>query len=233
MKARDLMTTSVVSVDPDTHMAVILKILLDRRISGVFVVDAGEVVGSVGEGELLHRHEIGTQDSFAPKNWWWRFVGAGSRSAAYVKTHGEYARDFMNPEVVSVSEDTSIAALASIFSARHIRRVAVLRGAQLVGIITRADLVRALANRKMAPSPSVPETTDEAIRVRLLDELRQQPWWQPQESTVFVAKGVVKYVGRYESDDDRQAARVVAENIPGVRGVSDGRIGASDGESMI
>lgn len=232
MKASDLMTTPVVSIGPDAHVAAILEILLDRRISGVFVVEAGKVVGSVGEGELLHRHEIGTQDSFAPKNWWWRFVGAASQSAAYVKTHGEYARDFMNPEVVSVSEDTPIAAVASIFDARHIRRVPVLRDAQLVGIITRADLIRALANRKKT-SPPVPETSDEAIRVRLLDELRKQPWWHPQAAAAFVAKGVVQYVGRYESDDDRQAARVVAENIPGVRGVSDGRMRASDGESMI
>lgn len=232
MRARDLMTTPVVSVGPDTHVTAILEILLDRRISGVLVVDAGKVVGSVGEGELLHRNEIGTQDSIAPKNWWWRFAGAVSQSAAYVKTHGEYAKDFMNPEVVSVSEDTTIAAVASIFDARHIRRVPVLRGAQLVGIITRADLIRALASRKKT-APPVPEITDEAIRVRLLDELRKQSWWQPQAAAAFVAKGVVPYVGRYESDDDRQAARVVAENIPGVRGVSDGRMKASDGESMI
>lgn len=232
MKASDLMTTPVVSVGPDAPMASILDILLDRRISGVFVVDAGKVVGSVGEGELLHRHELGTQDSFAPKNWWWRFVGAGSRSAAYVKTHGEHARDVMNREVVSVSEDTPIAAVASIFNARHIRRVPVLRGEKLVGVITRADLVRALASRKTTPPP-VPETNDEAIRVRLLAELREQPWWQSQASAVFVSKGVVKYLGRYESDDDRQAARVMAENTPGVRGVSDGRMRASDGESMI
>ena len=159
-------------------------------------------------------------------------MGAGSQSAAYVKTHGEYARDFMNPEVVSVSEDTPIAAVASIFNARHIRRVPVLRGPQLVGIITRADLIRALASRKKTPL-SAPETTDEAIRVRLVDELRRQTWWQPQASAVFVANGVVQYVGRYESEDDRHAARVVAENIPGVRGVSDGRMRSSDGESII
>ncbi|MEP7303283.1 MAG: CBS domain-containing protein [Caldimonas sp.] len=232
MKASDLMTTPVISVGPDAHIASIISDLLDRRISGVFVVDAGKLVGSVGEGELLHRHEIGTQDSFAPKNWWWRFVGAGSRSAAYVKTHGEHARDVMNPEVVSVSEDTPIAAVASIFNARHIRRVPVLRGEKLVGVITRADLVKTLAIRKAAPPP-VPDTNDETIRVRVLARLREQPWWQPQACAVFVSNGVVKYVGRYESDDDRQAARVVAENTPGVRGVSDGRMRVSDGESMI
>lgn len=232
MKASDLMTTPVVSVGPDAHMAAILDILIERRISGVFVVDAGEVVGSVGEGELLHRHEIGTQDSFTPKRWWWRFAKGGSRSAAYVKTHGEYARDFMNREVVSVTEDTPIAAVASLFNARHIRRVPVLRDRQLVGIITRADLIRALANRKRLPVPDR-EINDEAIRVRLLDELKQHPWWESQASSVFVAKGVVKYIGRYDSDDDKRAARVVAENIPGVRGVSDGRMRSSDGESMI
>ena len=232
MNASDLMTTPVVSVGPDANMAEILQILLERHISGVLVVDSGKVVGSVGEGELLHRHEIGTQDSFARKNWWWRFVGAGSVSGAYVKSHAEQARDIMNPEVVSVSEDTPIAAVASIFNARHTRRVPVLRGDQLVGIVTRADLVRALASKKSASS-IVPEVRDETIRVRLLDELKRQPWWQPQLSAVFVSKGVVKYVGRYELDDDRQAARVAAENIPGVRGVADSRMSASDGESIL
>ncbi|MEO8524445.1 MAG: CBS domain-containing protein [Caldimonas sp.] len=232
MKASDLMTTPVISVGPDAHIASIISVLLDRRISGVFVVDAGTLVGSVGEGELLHRHEIGTQDSFAPKNWWWRFVGSGSPSTAYVRTHGEHARDLMNTEVVSVSEDTPIAAVASIFNARHVRRVPVLRGEELVGVITRADLVRALASRKTT-HPSVPQSNDETIRVRLLADLREQPWWQPQASAVFVSNGVVKYVGRYESDADRQAARVAAENTPGVRGVSDSRMRASDGESMI
>lgn len=232
MKARDLMTAPVVSVGPDAHMAAILKILLERRISGVFVVDAGEVVGSVGEAELLHRHEIGTQDSFAPKNWWWRFVGAGSQSAAYVRTHGEHARDFMNTEVVPVSENTPIAAVASIFNARHIRRVPVLHEGKLVGVLTRADLVRALASRMNTASP-VAQTNDESIRVRLMDELNEQPWWQPQAASVFVSKGVVRYVGRYETDDDRRAARVMAENIPGVHAVSDGRMRDSDGESKI
>lgn len=232
MKASELMTAPVLSVGPDARMAEILEILLDRRISGVFVVDAGRVVGSVGEGELLHRHELGTQDAFASKQRWWRFAGGPSRSAAYVKTHGECARDFMNEEVVSVSEDTAIAEVASLFDARHVRRVAVVRDAQLVGIITRADLVRALASQKKARL-SPPSTTDEAIRVRLLDELRRQAWWQPRACAVFVAKGVVQYIGRYEGEDDREAARVVAENIPGVRGVSDRRMNALDGESIV
>ncbi len=232
MNASDLMTTQVVSVGPETGIDEILAILLERRISGVPVVDAGRVIGSVGEGELLHRHEIGTQDSSAPANWWRRLVGVASPSAAYVKSHGRHARDFMDTRVVSVTEDTPISEVASIFNARHVRRVPVLRGEELVGILTRADLVRALAGIKK-PSPPSPEANDEAIRVRLLRELNVQPWWQPQSSAVFVSKGVVKYVGQCESDDERRAARVMAENIPGVRGVSDTRMRAADGESMI
>ncbi|MCE9660772.1 MAG: CBS domain-containing protein [Burkholderiales bacterium] len=232
MKARDLMTTQVVSVGLDAHMATIVKILIERRISGVFVVDAGRVVGSVGEADLLHRYEIGTQDAVAARTWWSRLAGTDRPSAAYVKTHGEHARDFMNPQVVPVSEDTPIAAIASIFDARSIRRVAVLRGEQLIGVVTRADLVKALANRKEIRPPAG-STNDEAIRIRLLWELRGQPWWQPQSSAVFVSHGVVKYVGLYEHGDDREAARVLAESIPGVQGVSDVRVCVADGESMI
>ena len=232
MKASDLMSAPVVAVGPDAHMAAIVKILIERRISGVFVIEAGSVVGSVGEADLLHRYEIGTHDSVGPKRWWSRFVGADSPSAAYVKTHGEHAKDFLNPQVVPVSEDTPIAAIASIFDARHIRRVPVMRGDELVGVVTRADLVRALASRKEIRPPAS-ATDDETIRVRLLRELKQQPWWHPQTSAAFVSHGVVKYVGLYEHDDDREAARVVAENIPGVRGVSDIRVCVADGESMI
>ncbi|MEP7138336.1 MAG: CBS domain-containing protein [Caldimonas sp.] len=232
MKASDLMTTQVVSVGPEAGIDEILAILLERRISGVPVVDAGRVVGSVGEYELLHRHEIGTQEPSAPANWWRRLTRVGSPSAAYVKSHGRHARDVMDTRVVSVTEDAPISEVASIFNARHVRRVPVLRGEQLVGILTRADLVRALAVRKQ-PVPASAEGNDEAIRVRLLRELEGQPWWQPQASAVFVSKGVVKYVGLCESDDERRAARVMAENIPGVRGVSDMRQRAADGESMI
>lgn len=232
MKASDLMTAPVAWVSPETGIDEILTILLEQRISGVPVVEAGRVIGSVGKGELLHRHEIGTQEALPPTRWWRRLGVMGSPSAAYVKAHGEHAREVMNPQVVSVTEDTAIAEVASIFNQRQIRRVVVLRDEQLVGILTRADLVRALASRKRAPPPA-PEANDEAIRVRLVRELEAQPWWQPQASAVFVNKGIVKYVGRYESEDERCAARVMAENIPGVRGVSDSRWSAGGGESMI
>ena len=232
MNASDLMTSPVVTVGPDGHMAAIVKILVEQRIGGVFVVDAGRVVGSVGEGDLLHRHEIGTQESLAPTPWLQRFFGAGGAAAAYVKTHGESAKDCMNPEIVSVREDAPIAAIAAIFNARHVRRVAVLRDEMLVGIVTRADLVRALADRQSI-SPPASATDDESIRARLQQELRRQPWWQAHACRVLVNHGVVKYVGLYEHDDEREAARVLAENIPGVCGVSDRRTHIADGESMI
>lgn len=113
--------------------------------------------------------------------------------------------------------------IASIFEARHIRRVPVLRDKQLVGIVTRADLIRALAlatRDLVAPRAQ----SDEAIRVGLLRELGQQRWWRPDWSALYVRDGVVHYHGLTRSEDERRAARVAAENVPGVRGVEDDRM---------
>ena len=97
----------------------------------------------------------------------------------------------------------------------------VLRGHRLVGIVTRADLVGAIARKPR--SSEAPAQTDEDIRRRLLTELEKQPWWHPDWSAVDVLDGIVTYRGLLESEDERQAARVAAENVPGVRGVEDNR----------
>jgi CBS domain-containing protein len=124
--------------------------------------------------------------------------------------------------VIAVTEDTPVQQVASIFAARAVRRIVVLRGQLLVGIITRADLVQALALTSPArPAPRV--HSDEAIRSRLLAELEGQPWWRSSQSTAYVRDGVVHFQGLIEHKDEQQAARVAAENVPGVRGVEDTR----------
>lgn len=232
MKAGELMSSPVVTIGPDTEITKILDILLEKRISGVLVVESGRVVGSVGEGELLHRHEIGTETAAVRRSWWRRLLGPQTESSAYVRSHGEHARDVMDRTIVSVSEETPASTVASIFNERHVRRVPVLRNGELMGVLTRADLIRALADSRRGndePSP----LDDATIHLRLTQDLGKQSWWQPELASVIVSKGIVQYVGRYELDDDRDAARVLAENVPGVRGVEDHRTGAADGEPMI
>jgi CBS domain-containing protein len=232
MIAKDLMTAPVITIAPHSLVSEIAALLLKRHISGVPVVANGEVVGMVNEAELLHRHEIGTDGDTPERSWLARLLGRDQLPADYVQSHARQAKDIMSRHVVPVAEDTPVRQLASIFAARHIRRVPVLRDKQLVGIVTRADLILALA--LTTPEREAPRAqSDEAIRVQLLRELQQQRWWRPDWSAVYVRDGVVHYRGLIRSDDERQAARVAAENVPGVRKVEDERMSSLAWQSMV
>lgn len=220
MKAKDIMTTPVVTIGPDTTVREIAALLLKQRISGVPVVDGGRLVGLVSEGDLLHRHEIGTDRDRPARSWWLSLIGGESAPADYVKSHAVHARDIMTRDVITVDESTPIAEIATVLETRRIKRVPVLRGERLVGIVSRANLVQALAagpRRAKAPRAK----SDDAIRRQLLAELERQPWWPSNASNVIVTDGIVHYWGLVDSDDQREAARVAAENIPGVRKVED------------
>jgi len=223
MLARDIMTTPVVSVAPDTPVTEIAALLLNKRISGVPVLDKGRLVGLVSEGDLLRRHEIGTDRVKRSGSWWLRMFSAGQSPAEYVKAHGRFARDVMTSEVVTITPDTPVSKIASLLESRGIKRVPVMHLKQLVGIVTRANLVQALAGIRPAAIRVTPPA-DQAIRGRLQAELERQSWWRDAASNVIVTEGVVHFFGIVESDDQRAAARVAAENIPGVRGVEDHRL---------
>ena len=232
MKARDIMTSPVISVGPDTPVREIAALLFKRRISGVPVLQDGRLVGLVSEADLLRRQEIGTDRVTRPHSWWLRLFSGDPTPADYVKSHASRARDVMAREVVSVGPDTPIAEIAALLEARGIKRVPVLHGQQVVGIVSRGNLVQALATaRRTAPKLTPP--VDQAIRGRLLAELERQPWWGRVSSSVIVTEGVVHYWGTVGSDDERDAARVAAENVPGVQGVEDHRFKYEDIPAML
>jgi len=220
MKAENVMTTPVVIIAPSAPIKEVAALLLARRISGVPVVANGEVVGMVSEGDLLRRYEIGTDR--IKKSWWTRLRDGDRSTADYVRSHARSAADIMSRPVVSVVETTPISDIVTLFESRRIRRVPVLRQRQLVGVVSRADLVLALA-RTARRSVAQKAAGDKTIREQLLDELAGQPWWQRYSSTVTVSQGVVHYWGLLDSEDERKAARVAAENVPGVRRVVDHR----------
>ena len=222
MKAKDIMTSPVISVGPDTPVREIAALLFKRRISGVPVLQDGRLVGLVSEADLLRRDEIGTGRVTRPHSWWLRLFGSDSTPADYIKSHASRARDVMAREVVTVGLETPIAEIAALLEARGIKRVPVVRGEQVVGIVSRGNLVQALATAKRS-GPKLTPPVDQAIRGRLLAELERQPWWGRVTSSVIVTEGVVHYWGTVGSDDEREAARVAAENVPGVRGVEDHR----------
>ena len=232
MKAKDIMTTPVITIGPDTPVLDIAGLLLERQISAVPVVEEGRVVGLVSEGDLLHRREIDTDGSVPEASWWTRLVEDDPAPAAYVKSHASRAGDIMTRNVVSVVEETSIAEIASLFETRKVNRVPVLRRKELVGIVSRADLVQLLAVKAKTCDAQY-HRTDDQIREQLLSELIDQPWWRQSSSSVIVTDGVVHYWGVLRSDDERQAARVAAENVPGVCKVEDHRMRLADLPSML
>lgn len=220
MNANDIMTRSVVTISPDTMLADAAALLAQHRISGVPVVEKGRVVGLVSESDLLQHRELGPRSPKQP--WWAAMFLERPDPLEYVKAHAVRAQDVMTRRVVSVAEDTPAAKVAALLDKRRIRRVPVLRDKRLVGIVTRADLVRSmgLTERKLRLRTS---QSDGAIRARLLEELEAQPWWNTT-SYVDVTRGVVRFWGICYGDDARSAARVAAENIAGVRGVEDDRV---------
>lgn len=223
MNAKDIMTTPVSTVTPTTLVSEVARLLFERHISALPVMDDGRLVGIVSEADLLRRHEIGTDCAFREDPWWMRFIATSRLPGEYVRSHARYARDIMTEKVVTVSPGTTLSRIASLFEKHGIKRLPVLDKGRLVGILSRSDLVRALAESfaSDAVGPSLP---DAAIQSRLLAELQSQAWWQPGLSMVNVKDGVVTYSGFSEIDEERAAARVAAENIPGVRGVVDRRL---------
>ena len=221
MKASDIMTSPVITVGPDTAVRHIAGLLFEHRISALPVIENSKLVGIVSEADLLHRHEIGT-DRSRSGSWWLQLFSADRSVGDYVRSHATRARDIMTRDVVTVSPDTPVAQIATLLERRGIKRVPVLQGGRLAGIVSRSNLVQALADKGRQMNAG--DSGDGAIRVRLSAELERQPWWRATTSNIIVTDGVVHYFGMMDSEEERQAARVAAENVPGVRRVEDHRV---------
>lgn len=217
MQAKDIMTTPVVSVAPKTGVSEVARLLLERHISAVPVIEAdGRLVGMVSEGDFLRRAE---GDGHRHGSWWLRLLSdSGTNAADYVKTHGRSAADVMTRDVVTVTEDTPAGDVAHLLETRRIKRVPVLRDGKVVGIVSRADLLRGLAARRDAPAASA-SVEDEAIRKQILEEIAAGDWAPTYGVSVVVVDGIVQFWGIVDSHEQGEALRVAAENVPGVKGV--------------
>lgn len=226
MNARDVMTEHVASVGPDDTVRDLAELLLRRGVSAAPVLDGDKLVGIVSEGDLIRRAEIGTAER--RRSWWLRlFTGAATLARDYTRSHAERVRDVMTTDVVAVAEETTLAEIAALLEKHRIKRVPVVRGGRVVGVVSRADLIRSLAAAKAAQPPAAPPD-DDAIRARLRDTLRDQPWSSVDMADVTVANGVVEFRGVYSSEEEREAARVAAETVAGVGNVRDHRVPMPD-----
>jgi CBS domain-containing protein len=218
MKARDLMTPDVITVTPDTPIMGVARLLAERHISAVPVTDAErKVVGVVSEADLLR--QVGGFGEDTPGFFEALFSDPAKMAAQYAKSHGRTARDVMTSELVSVTEDTEAAEIARQLDKNHIRRVLVLRDGRLAGIVTRADLLRAIVTHQSAASAG--DQSDEGIYRAVMAEMKKQPWASTFYTTVVVKDGVVEFYGYCGSDEYRRALRVLAENVAGVKKVQD------------
>jgi CBS domain-containing protein len=220
MQVRDIMTRNVVSAAPDSSVLEVASLLVKHHISAMPVAEGDTVVGMISEADLLHRHELGTQREAAIP-WWRRVFGGEDAAGTYVQAFATKVRDLMSTPAISVAESMPVSDLAALLEAQGIRRAPVLRTGRLVGIVSRADFVRALVARARV-RPDHPRS-DESIRRDLLAALQSQAWWRPRGCDVTVSDGVVHIQGFVESAQDKVATRVAAENIPGVRGIEDSR----------
>lgn len=217
MRTKDIMTTTVTSVTPETGVSDVARLLLERHISAVPVIDAGgRLVGMVSEGDFLRRAEDG---SHRHGSWWLRlFSGSGENAADYVKTHGRSVADIMTRDVITVTDDTPAGDVAHLLETKRIKRVPVLRDGKVVGIVSRADLLRGLAARRDAPT-STATVEDETIRKQILQEIEAGDWAPTYGVSVMVVEGIVQIWGFVDSQEQREALRVAAGNVPGVKGV--------------
>jgi CBS domain-containing protein len=183
MKAADVMTRDVVTVSPEMPVPELVKLLLSRHISGVPVVDKdGALVGIVTEGDLVRRAELGTEHKRG--GWLSFFTGTAILAQEYVRSHGTKVSDVMTPGVVAVGPETPLSDIADLMEQRRIRRLPVVQDGRVVGIISRANLLRAFAS---LPAETAPVTADDTtIREKLLAELAKQSWSRRPENSVVV-----------------------------------------------
>jgi CBS domain-containing protein len=219
MRAMDLMTTNVITVDENASIQSAAKLMVEHGISAVPVVNRDKrVIGMVSEGDLLHRAETGTE---LRRSWWLELASSTNKLAGeYIKSHSGKVKDVMARDVLSVTEETPVADIAVLLETNRIKRVPVLRDGKLVGIVSRANLVRALA-MTINEVANGAEADDRSIRDQLLAELKAQKWAEVSPANVTVKDGVVHLWSSYLSEQEKRALVVAAENIPGVRRVED------------
>jgi CBS-domain-containing membrane protein len=218
MKARDVMTSDVVSIGPDASILEALRLMLDRRISGLPVLDAQQrLVGIVTEGDFLHRAETGTERRHRGLTAF--LMGPGRLADEYVRTHGRKVAEVMTPDPVTITEDAPLDAIVDLMERRHMKRFPVMRDGRVVGIVSRANLLHALA--ALTRKPRAANTSDAAVREQVLTALTKESWAPKHAIDVVVHNGVVELWGSIFDERERAAVRVVAENVSGVKEVKD------------
>jgi len=216
------MTTQVLTVGPDASVREAALLLADKGITSAPVVDRGEVVGIVSEGDLFHLQD---EDTDGPKrrSSWYRLIEDQQAAAAFdAKAHNMHVRDVMTHNIISVSELTSLADVADTLVSNNVKQLLVMREKKLLGVVSRTDIVRTLAARpEGALEPA--SNDDDELRIKVVETLENMPGTSPWLTTVIVSNGVVDLYGTVEDEAVRDPSRIAIENTPHVVDVRDHR----------
>lgn len=218
MQAQDVMTTRVATVGAGAPVQEAARLMLERRISALPVLDGKDrVVGIVSEGDLVRRAE---PDTGAAHSWWLRLLALPAENAAadYLQTHGVAVGDVMTRPVVGVRRTTPLHEVARLLEKHRIKRVPVLEAGRLVGIVSRADLVRQLATAPVRPAPRL--TGDRALRRQVLKGVTESGV-NASYVNVTVTGGMVHLWGGVRTEVEQRALRTAAKAVNGVRKLED------------
>jgi CBS domain-containing protein len=217
MRAHQIMTRSVITVTPQTTIVDAANLMLERHVSGLPVVDTnGKLVGIVSEGDFIRRSEIGTGRK---RGRWLRFIlGPGKSASDFVHEHGRKVSEVMTKSPLTITEDTALADIVEMMERNNVKRLPVVRDDKVVGIVSRANLLQAVAS--LAREVPDPTADDDHIRNRIVDALEKHDWC-PFGLNVVVRDGVAHLSGVITEEHARQAAVVAAENVEGVKAVHD------------
>jgi len=222
MQAKDVMTRQVIGIAPDASIFEALRLMIEHKISGLPVIDkTGNLAGIVSEGDFLRRAETDTERK---RSRWRRFLaGPGQLAGDYVRTHGRRVDEVMTADVITVKEDATLEEVVALIEKHRVKRLPVVRGGELVGIVTRANLLRALVGAAWVAGTAgenpPASNDDEAIRSRVIAEIGRQTWAPGHLIDVVVHDGAVELWGTVFDARQRDAAWVAAENVSGVKAV--------------
>ncbi|VIO72918.1 Hypoxic response protein 1 [Bradyrhizobium ivorense] len=217
MRAHQIMTKHVISVSPHTTILDAANIMLKCHLSGLPVLDEdGTLRGMVSEADFLRRAEISTGHKRSA--WLELFTGVGRAATDFVHERGRKVEDVMATNSITVEEQTPLDEIVHLMHKHDVKRVPVMNGKTMVGIVTRADILQAVAS--LAREVPDPTANDTHIRERILREINATGW-RPPGFQVWVRNGVVHLHGLVFDERARQAAIVLAENTSGVKEVHD------------
>ena len=219
MRVRDVMTKTVISVTPRTSVSEALDLMTRSHISGLPVIDdKGSLVGIVSEADFLRRSELGTEKSQG--HWLASIFLPGRAAEIYARAHAKHVDQIMSADVATIEEDATLGSAVELMEKRRVKRLPVVAGNRVVGMIARADFVHALA--LFVRQPYEEEiVTDAEIKSHIEAEMQAQLWAPTACIDIVVNNGVVDLHGVLTDEREQNALHALVENVKGVRELHD------------